>query len=144
MFCYHVIKGGGVWKIFQGGGLAKRGWGQYFRLGRGADTPEDTMPSIICDALRNLVPFAQFKKRERHPWRSNFTKSNTPWVFFTFFKLYQWYQIAQNIAFSECKPKSSYYFSFGVPCIVPVVVVPSLYCSLKILIIYFIIQNITI
>ena len=28
----------------------------------------------------------------------NFTKSNsTPWVFFTFFKLYKWYQIAQNI-----------------------------------------------
>ena len=24
----------------------------------------------ICDALRNLVPFAQFKKREKHPWRS--------------------------------------------------------------------------
>ena len=28
----------------------------------------------------------------------NFTKSNTPpWVFFTFFELYSWYQIAQNI-----------------------------------------------
>ena len=27
-----------------------------------------------------------------------FTKSNTPpWVFFTFLKLYEWYQIAQNI-----------------------------------------------
>ena len=27
-----------------------------------------------------------------------FTKSNTPaWVFFTFFKLYKWYQIAQHI-----------------------------------------------
>ena len=25
---------------------------------------------IICDALRDLVPFAQFKKREKHPWRS--------------------------------------------------------------------------
>ena len=24
----------------------------------------------ICDALRNLVPFVQFKKREKHPWRS--------------------------------------------------------------------------
>ena len=22
-----------------------------------------------CDALRDLVPFAQFKKREKHPWR---------------------------------------------------------------------------
>ena len=29
------------------------------------------------------------------------TKSNTPpWVFFTFFKLYKWYQIAQRITFS--------------------------------------------
>ena len=24
----------------------------------------------ICDALRDLVPFGQFKKREKHPWRS--------------------------------------------------------------------------
>ena len=30
---------------------------------------------------------------------SNFTKSNTPpRMFFTFFKLYKWYQIAQNIS----------------------------------------------
>ena len=29
----------------------------------------------ICDALRDLVPFVQFKKREKHPWRSvNFNK----------------------------------------------------------------------
>ena len=26
---------------------------------------------FICDALRDLVPFAQFKKREQHPWRSD-------------------------------------------------------------------------
>ena len=31
-----------------------------------------------CDALRNLVPLVQFKKREKHPWRNNCTKSNTP------------------------------------------------------------------
>ena len=24
----------------------------------------------IFDALHNLVPFVQFKKREKHPWRS--------------------------------------------------------------------------
>ena len=24
----------------------------------------------VCDALRDLVPFAQFKKREKHNWRS--------------------------------------------------------------------------
>ena len=29
----------------------------------------------ICDALRDLVPFVQFKKREKHPRRSvNFSK----------------------------------------------------------------------
>ena len=31
--------------------------------------------NTICDALRDLVPFAQFKKCEKHPWRSvNFRK----------------------------------------------------------------------
>ena len=51
----------------------------------------------IWDALRDLVPFVQIKKRKKHPWRSvtlskvaGFTKSNTPpWVFFTFFILYK-------------------------------------------------------
>ena len=28
------------------------------------------MNILICDALRDLVPFAQFKKREKHPKRS--------------------------------------------------------------------------
>ena len=29
----------------------------------------------ICDALRDLVAFVQFKKREKHPWRKvNFSK----------------------------------------------------------------------
>ena len=27
-------------------------------------------PQIIYDALRDLVPFVQFKKRKKHPWRS--------------------------------------------------------------------------
>ena len=63
----------------------------------------------IHDALHDLVPFVQFKKREKHPWRNliftkfaglacNFAKSNTPpLVFFMFFKLYKWYQIVLNI-----------------------------------------------
>ena len=53
---------------------------------------------VSCGALRDLVLCAQFKKREKHPWRSvNFSKINTPpWVFFTCFKLYEWYQIAQS------------------------------------------------
>ena len=30
---------------------------------------------LICDALRDLVPFVQFKKHEKHPWRGvNFSK----------------------------------------------------------------------
>ena len=50
----------------------------------------------MCDALRDLVTFVQFKKF----LACNFAKSNTsPWVFFTFFKLYNWYQIAQNITY---------------------------------------------
>ena len=49
----------------------------------------------ICGALRDLIPFLQFKKREKHPWRSvTFSKVagfSPPWVLFTFFKLYIWY-----------------------------------------------------
>ena len=40
------------------------------------------LQQLDCDALRNLVPF---KKREKHL------------LFFTFFKLRKWYQIAQLI-----------------------------------------------
>ena len=40
---------------------------------------------LICDALRDLVPFVQFKKREKHPWRSGTKSCNT------------WYQIVQRI-----------------------------------------------
>ena len=51
--------------------------------------------SYICDALHDLVPYVQFKKLEKHPWRSvNFSK-------FRFFKLYKWYQIAQRITYSN-------------------------------------------
>ena len=35
---------------------------------------------------------------------SNFTNSDTPpWMFFTFSKLYKWYQIAQSVSFILCK-----------------------------------------
>ena len=63
----------------------------------------------ICDALRDLVPFVQFKKREKHPWKDvTFSKvaSLKPATllkltllhgyFFMFFKLCKWYQIAQR------------------------------------------------
>ena len=58
---------------------------------------------VKFDALRDLVPFAQFKNRENTHGRvrllaSNFTKSITlPWVFFRFLQLYRWCQIAQRI-----------------------------------------------
>ena len=96
------------------------------------------MPSIICDALCNLVPFAQFKKRERHPWRSNFTKSNTPpWVFSRFL----------NCTNDIKSRKTSHLVSVNLNHIIFLLVFPVL-CQLlvwsEILIISFIIQNITI
>ena len=34
-----------------------------------------TSECLICGALRDLVAFVQFKKREKHPWKSvNFSK----------------------------------------------------------------------
>ena len=59
--------------------------------------------NYVWAALRALVPFVQFKKCEKHPWRvillvklepsaCNFTTSITPpRVIFTFFKLCKWY-----------------------------------------------------
>ena len=38
-------------------------------------TSQNVTVLSICDTLRDLVPFVQFKKREKHPWRSvNFSK----------------------------------------------------------------------
>ena len=46
----------------------------------------------LCDALPELVPFVQFRKHKKHPWKSvtvtayNLTKSDAlPWVFSRFF-----------------------------------------------------------
>ena len=75
------------------------------------EVKQNTQKLIICDALCDLVPFVQFKKSEKHSWGELilvklqasvciFTKINTPpWVFFTFFKLHKWYQIAQRITY---------------------------------------------
>ena len=61
------------------------------------------MTENYCDALRDLVPFAQFKKREKHSWKSvTFSKvagfslqfNIPPGVFFTFLKFYKCSQIA--------------------------------------------------
>ena len=65
----------------------------------------------ICGALRDLVPFVQFKRREKKPWRSvNFSKAagfrlklatllklTLLHGCFSRLKLYKWYQIAQHI-----------------------------------------------
>ena len=53
-----------------------------------------------------LLPFVQFRKHEKQPWRKlltfNFTKCNTPpWVFFMFFKLSKCYQIVQRITYGS-------------------------------------------
>ena len=40
---------------------------------------------IICDALRDLVPFVQFKKREKHPWRSVTFSKVAGFIFETMF-----------------------------------------------------------
>ena len=68
----------------------------------------------ICDVLRDLVPFVQFEKREKHPWGSitfsrllacKFAKSNPlAWVF-TFFKLYKWFQIVWPFQFQYLRFK---------------------------------------
>ena len=62
--------------------------------------------TCTCDALLDLVTFVQFKNQEKQPWRSVtfnkvFTKSITsPWAFFTFLKLYRWYQIPKSLSFA--------------------------------------------
>ena len=45
--------------------------------------------STICDVLHNLIAFVNFKNAE----------NTYGGLFSTFFKLYKWYQIAQNITF---------------------------------------------
>ena len=59
---------------------------------------------INCDALRDLVLFVDLKNtKSTHGGelllvKLQASKNTHPWVFFTFFKLYKWYQIiTQNI-----------------------------------------------
>ena len=62
--------------------------------------------SLKCGTLRDLVPFVKFKNvKNTHggvlsALACNFTKIKTPlWVFFRFFKLCEWYQIAQRVTY---------------------------------------------
>ena len=82
--------------------------GGYRRKGTRNNYSSPRIWREIYDALRDLVLFVPFKKCRKHPWRSvnssnfnfNFTKSNNPpWVFFTFLKLYKWYQVAQSLLY---------------------------------------------
>ena len=52
-----------------------------------------TVKPLWC-SLRDLVSFKQFKKREKHPWRS--VTFNKVAGFSNFLKLCKWYQIAQS------------------------------------------------
>ena len=55
---------------------------------------------MLCAIWDHLYNLKNMKNIHREVLLSacNFTKSNTPpWVFFTFLKLYKWYQIAQRI-----------------------------------------------
>ena len=72
------------------------------------------------NALRNLIPLVQFEKREKIYGGArllvkllvkacNFTKINTPlWVFFKFFKLCKWLQIAQSVSMMKCFARRSH------------------------------------
>ena len=94
------------------------------RKGRKFSKPYLEMTSLLIKQWHSLVAFVQFKKREQHQWRSvtfskvaacNFTKSNNPpWVFFTFFKLCNWYQIAQRITFYCGKNKKCPLWVFSI------------------------------
>ena len=59
------------------------------------------LKELICNSLRELVPFVQLKKLFVNLQLStNFTKSITPpWIFTSLFKLCKWYQITQNTCF---------------------------------------------
>ena len=57
----------------------------------------------ICDALLGLLPFVQFKNREKKTVlllvKLQAKSTTLPLVLFMFFKLYKWYQIPQSIAY---------------------------------------------
>ena len=71
------------------------------------------MISVKCDALRNMVPLYNLKNVKithgvllllvkLQVELCNFTKSNTsPWVFFTFLKMYKLYQNAEPITYNN-------------------------------------------
>ena len=60
-----------IWEFYKGSSILYVG--KIFRKKTSISQP--LMRTSICGALRDLVLFAQFKKRVKHPWRSvNFSK----------------------------------------------------------------------
>ena len=46
------------------------GWKIFWKNKRVGTLIKDPRVSEHCNVLRDLVPFVQFKKREKHPWRT--------------------------------------------------------------------------
>ena len=47
-----------------------------------------------------------------------YSKGNTPpWLFFTFFRLYKWYQIAQSITYTDSISTSFFFIYFSQSCV---------------------------
>ena len=52
------------------------------------------------ESVKNTHGVVTFSKVAVFRLQLNFTKSNTsPWAFFAFLRLYEWYQIAQRITY---------------------------------------------
>ena len=60
LFSRQTMKGWDILDFQKGGNLRKGGYALFCT----------TTMGIISDVLCNLVPFALFKKREKHPWTS--------------------------------------------------------------------------
>ena len=101
----------------------------------------------ICGAVRIMVPFVQFEKREKYSWRSvnfsrvagwslHFSKINTPpWVFFTFFRLYKWYQNVPHLAIKVVFSSKSSIIDVWQDCnkitAIPLIFQRKIYCLLQ-------------
>ena len=78
----------------------------FFKLYKWYNIAQSVTDVMCCAVWYHLYNFKKVKNTHGGvllfvKLKVNFTKSNTPpWVFFTFFKLYNWCQIAQSISYS--------------------------------------------
>ena len=75
--------------------------------------------------MRLIVPFVQFEKREKHPWRivtlsklkadvCNCTKSNVPpWVFFTFLNFKNFVKLRKTSQIYNVELGKAFYIDIG-------------------------------